>query len=235
MIPALLAAAVAHECDEVALDELTSVEAPAVVVLGERHGARDDMKRALAVVEALRARGPVRLAMEAVHESNQGVLDAYAKGELKTGHLPRELRWDETWGYAWKPYKKLVTASRSGVQVVAAGLDLGPKPADREVEIPDGYDAFLKEAIGGHAHQMSEEVRARFATSMAWRDFRIGELAAEGWDGQGFLVLLTGRGHVEGGLGTTWQLPKLVEAPVTSVVLDHDGARCHPGDRVWAH
>ena len=80
---------------------------------------------------------------------------------------------------------------------------------------------------------MKPEVRERFPVSMAWRDFRIGELALEGWSGEGYLVVLTGRGHVEGGQGTNWQLAQLTDAPVHSVVLDHDGAQCLDGDRVW--
>ncbi|MCB9674162.1 MAG: ChaN family lipoprotein [Alphaproteobacteria bacterium] len=229
-----MAAALAHTCEDVGLEEIVARGAPAVIVLGERHGSKTDMKRALSVVQSLADKGPVTLAMEAVHESNQGVLDAFAKGDVKAGALPAELKWSETWGFPWKPYKKLVTSSKNGVTVIAAGLDLGPKPEEREIEVPEGYDAFLKESMGAHAHQMSEEVQARFATSMAWRDFRIAELAATPWNGEGYLVVLAGRGHLEGGLGTNWQLPKLVEAPVFSVVLNHEDARCLEGDRVWA-
>ena len=47
-------------------------------------------------------------------------------------------------------------------------------------------------------------------------------------------MVLTGRGHIEGGMGTNWQLPKLVDVPVHSVVLGHHGARCLPGDRLLA-
>jgi hypothetical protein len=81
---------------------------------------------------------------------------------------------------------------------------------------------------------MAPDVAARFTTSMAWRDFRIAELAMNGWTGEGFLVVLTGRGHIEGSMGTNWQLEHLTEAPITSVVLGHEDARCNPGDRVWA-
>ncbi|MEZ4322739.1 MAG: ChaN family lipoprotein [Myxococcota bacterium] len=229
-----IAAALAHTCEDVELAEIVDRPAPAVVILGERHGSKDDMKRALSVVEALAARGPVTLAMEAVHESNQGVLEQYVSGEVKTGKLPDALHWSKTWGFPWKPYKKLVTAGKRGIPVVAAGLDLGKKPDGIEIELPEGYDAFLAKSMEGHMHQMSEEIRARFATSMAWRDFRIGELAVKGWSGEGYLVILVGRGHVEGGMGTNWQVPKLVEAPVFSVVLNHDDARCLEGDRVWS-
>lgn len=233
-----ITAALAHPCDDITLEEILEQPAPAVVVLGERHGHKSDMQRAYRVVDGLQDSGaPVTLAIEAVHEDNQSVLDAFAAGEFGKGKLPKKLRWSETWGFAWKPYKKLVSADKQGVRVVAAGLTLGPKPEEREVEIPEGYDAFLMEIMGAHAHAMKPEMKARFSTSMAWRDFRIAELAAEGWSGEGYLVILTGRGHVEGSMGTNWQLakiPAIGETPVVSAVLDHDSARCLEGDRVWA-
>ncbi len=233
-----MAAAFAHTCEDITLDELVEQPAPAVIVLGERHGHKSDMKRAWHVVKGLLdSDQPVTLAMEAVHEDNQPVLDAFEKREFGKGKLPKQLDWKETWGFPWKPYKKLVASSRKGVRVVAAGLELGPKPEDREIEVPEGYDAFLMEIMGAHAHTMEPEMKARFSTSMAWRDFRIAELAAEGWSGEGYLVILTGRGHIEGGMGTTWQLPKLEQVgdtPVVSAVLDHETARCLEGDRVWA-
>lgn len=229
-----MAVAAAHTCGDIAPDEITSVEAPAVIVLGERHGEKVDMKRAWSVVSTLAKEAPVTLAMEALHESNQGVMDRYAEGVVKTGKLADELHWGDTWGFSFKPYKKLVTSSKKGVTVVAAGLDLGPKPEGREIPIPEGYREFLMEGMKEHAHMMSEEVRARFHVSMAWRDFRIGELAAEAWSGEGYLVVLVGRGHVEAGMGTNWQLEQLVDAPVISVVLNHEDAQCFDGDRVWA-
>lgn len=226
----LLGVALAHPCESIGLDDVLEIPAPAVLVLGEQHGSKPDMKRARAVVDALAERAPVRLALEAVHESNQPVLDAFVRGEKKKRKLPAALRWDETWGYDWGAYKKLV--ARTDVDVVAAGLDLGPKPEDREVTIPEGYDAYLQQLMQGH--EMTDEIRARFTTSMTWRDFRIGELAAAGWSGEGYLVVLAGKGHVEGSLGTNWQLERLVEAPVHSVILGHDDAACLEGDRVWA-
>lgn len=226
--------ALAHTCDEFQPSELAALQPPAIVVLGERHGDKSDMQRARQAIDELAMRGSVTLALEAVHEVNQPVLERFAAGEVKTGKLPAELDWSETWGFPWKPYKPLVTLSRRGVTVVAAGLKLGPKPDDREVQIPEGYDAYLKEMMGAHGASMAPDVAARFTTSMAWRDFRIAELAMNGWTGEGFLVVLTGRGHIEGSMGTNWQLEHLTEAPITSVVLGHEDARCNPGDRVWA-
>ena len=228
----ILAAAWAHDCAEVDVATLAATPAPAVIVLGERHGEKADLKLALTLIRALQQRGPVTLAMEAVHERNQPVIDQFATGQIKPGKLEAALEWDETWGYSYAAYKKLVTGSRTGIAVVGAGLALGPKPEDREVPMPDGYAEKLMKSIESHAHLMKPEVRERFPVSMTWRDFRIGELGVKSWSGQGYLVVLTGRGHVEGGEGTNWQLERMQDQPVYSALLAHDGALCEPGDRI---
>ncbi len=231
---AALTAAWAHTCAEVPLDELLEVPAPAVFVLGERHGEKTDLRRAHTLVQALARQAPVRVALEALHEEHQSTIDAFAQGAIGRRALRRALDWRESWGYPYRPYKPLLHLAREGVEVVAAGLDLGPKPEGRTIPIPEGYADFLFAAMGAHGHDMPEHVRERFPTSMAWRDFRIAELASAGWDQQGYLVVVTGKGHVEGGRGTNWQLAKQLDVPIHSVILAHEDALCHPGDRVWA-
>ena len=78
-------------------------------------------------------------------------------------------------------------------------------------------------------HGMDPEI---FVRSMAWRDLAIAENAVKGWSGEGFLVLLTGRGHVTDGLGSPWQIREnaLSEAPVHAYLLASEG--CAPGDQV---
>lgn len=229
MLPGLAHAEPA--CDEVRWPAVADVSPATVLVLGERHGAQPDLRRAWRVVRRLARRGRVTVALEAVHEDNQSVLDRYAAGDVRERALPESLRWERTWGFDWAAYRRLVTASKVGARVVAAGLTLGPAPAEAELVIPDGYDALLADAMAGH--EMPDDMAARFVRSMVWRDRRIAELAVQGWDGEGVLVIVTGRGHIEGGLGVPFQLVDLTQAPVVSVVLDDADAACLEGDRVW--
>ena len=54
MIAWLLTTALAGQgCEYVRLDTITSLQAPAVIVLGERHGHQPDLRRARKVVEEL--------------------------------------------------------------------------------------------------------------------------------------------------------------------------------------
>lgn len=218
-------------CELIGFSDVTDVEAPAVIVLGERHGTQPDLARAGRVVRALADRAPVTLALEAVHEQYQSVLDDYAAGNLETDALPERLSWEHSWGFPWRPYEPLVTAARHDVKVVAAGTDLGPAPAGREYPVPAGYMTILGDAMAGH--EVPPEQQERFVRSMAWRDFRLAENAVGGWDGEGYLVVVVGRGHVEGGKGTPWQLAQLTDKPVHAFVLAWAEPPCYPGDKVW--
>ena len=220
-------------CDDVSIDTLTQLQGPAVLVLGERHGSRKELKRAWRIVDGLAADQPVTVALEAIHEDGQPTLDAFAASALSKRDLPDALDWETTWGFPYRPYKKLVQGANAGLTVVAAGLTLGPKPDDIELVVPPDYVDHLTAYMGGHAHgDMPPEMAERFTTSMTWRDFRIAELAVQGWSGEGVLVVLTGRGHVEGQLGTNWQLERLVDVPVQSAILSDKDARCLSGDRL---
>lgn len=233
MILALLAAlASAGECVPVTAADVLDVKAPGIVVLGERHGTQPDLRRATRVVRSYAARMRTTVALEAVPAAGQATLDAFAAGSVPVAELPARLDWERAWGFPWAPYAPLVTASRWGAKVVGAGLPLGGPPEGREVPVPPRYVDLLRDAMGGHDIPLGQE--ARFVQAMAWRDLAIAEAALAGWDGKGWLVVVTGRGHVEGGKGVAWQLDRLSEAPVHSFVLAWgEDPPCYPGDRLW--
>lgn len=233
MILWLIGAALAGECDLVGFSDVVEADEPTIVVLGERHGTQPDLRRAAKVVRALARRAPVTVALEAVHHRYQPVLDRYATDVVEVGDLPALLNWEETWGFSFAPYRALVTASDlEDVTVVAAGLDLGSKPEDAEIPLPSRYVDILRPAMGDHPIPLGME--ASFVQAMAWRDHEIARLAIKGWSGEGYLVIVTGRGHVEGGKGVSWQAGMLSKAPVESFVLKRTGDDpCFPGDRLW--
>jgi hypothetical protein len=182
-------------------------------------------------VRHLARRGPVTLALEAAHSDHADAVTAFNAGDTSSRALRLGLRWEQTWGFAWRPYRRLFAMRRVGVRFVAAGLKLGPPPEGREVAIPDGYGERLAAVLAAHGGALDEAAQSRFARSMAWRDLRIGELAVAGWGGEGVLVILTGRGHVEGGVGTAWQLARIDERPIQAALLAATSA-CEPGDRL---
>jgi len=217
-------------CEPVALDAL-GVAPGEVMVLGERHGRKEDLRRAAAVVEAAARRGPVTVALEAVSADHQDVLDRLTEGTIRPGRVRRLADWSETWGYPFRPYKKLLKLD--GVRFVAAGPKLGPKPDDAEIPVPESYEQRLAEVAASHHHGGEDpDAARRFAEAMAWRDFKIAELALAGWDERSPLVVVAGRGHVQGGLGITWQLDEgLTDAPHRRVLLA-PSRDCDTGDLV---
>lgn len=217
-------------CEPVILDQLT-VEPGSVMVLGERHGRREDLDRARSIVEAAATRGPVTVALEAVAFEHQGVLDQLTAGDIRPGRVRRLASWSDSWGYPFRAYRGLFKVP--GVHYVAAGPRLGPKPEDAEIPVPEAYNERLASVAASHHHggDDPESVR-KFAEAMAWRDFRIAELALAGWDGQSALIVVAGRGHVQGGLGITWQFDAGLTDARHQRVLLAPSRECEAGDLV---
>lgn len=232
MLALLVATALGGECVYVGKADVTSVPAPAVIVLGERHGMQPDLRRAASVVRSYAGRMRTRVALEAVHHDHQKVLDDFAAGRVSAEALPDALDWGRSWGFAYRPYAPLVTASSVGATVIGAGLDLGHRPDDVTVPLPPRYVDLLREAMGGHPVPIGKE--QEFVEAMAWRDHGIAKAALDGWDKRGWVVIVTGRGHVEGGKGVAWQAQRLTDVPVHAFVLARgEDPPCHPGDRLW--
>lgn len=232
MVTLLAAVALASSpttCSTVPFSEVWSIPPPAVIVLGERKGTQPDLLRAERVVRRLSRQSAVTLALEAVHHEQQPILDRYAQGAITPFDLPDLLRWREHWSFPWSSYERIVTSAVLGVNVVAVGLDPGPRPPEARFPVPPGYVHVLADAMGEHA--MPVTLESSFVELVAWRDHTMAQRAVSAWDGEGYLVILADRLHVEGGKGIGWQVGRLTEAPVHSYLLASTGA-CYAGDKV---
>jgi hypothetical protein len=203
-----------------------------VVVLGERFGHQPDLKRARAVMLRLARSAPVTLALESVHERYQRLLDGFEDGRLAADDLPELMDWENVWGFAWKPYAPLVTAASRVDHGLAIGMDFGSRPAGVEVPLPRRYIDVLRDGMAGF--EPSPGYVGDVVQAMAWRDHHMADLAIQGWNGEGYLVVVVGRGQVEGGKGIAWQLARMTSVPVSSAVLKAgDDPPCHVDDRLW--
>ncbi|MCB9691764.1 MAG: ChaN family lipoprotein [Alphaproteobacteria bacterium] len=225
---ALLAAAHAGDCAQTTLADLAETPGPAVFVLGERRGTQPDLGRAARLVARLRASGePVTVALQAVQADKQPVLDRYGNGEVALTDLPGLLDWQGSWGFPWTAYQRLVTGAIHGDRVVGVGLPLERQPEGAIAPRPPGYIQVLSDAMSGH--YMPPQLEPAFVQTVSWLDHRTALEAMQNWSGEGYLVVVADRLHVEGGKGIGWQLQRLVEAPVASVLLGGPGA-CYDGD-----
>lgn len=235
MIVGWLATALAGDttCDVIGMKDVLATPAPAVLVLGDRSGTEPDLRRAASIARRLGADQPVTLALEAVHAKYQPVLDAFAGGSVDAEALEGQLDWSHSWGFPYRPYERLVTGAVRGQKVVAAGSDLGDAPPGQKFPVPQSYMRVLGDAMAGS--DVPPDHERAFVRAMAWRDHEIAADALAGWDGQGYLVIVTGRGHVEGGKGVAWQVAQArPNVTVDSFVLAWGtNPPCYEGDKVW--
>ena len=236
---AMASSAYAAPCARVSTADVVheaTAQPASIVVLGERHGHAGDLRRAARVVAGLLAADAgsrVTVALEAVAEGRGDVVALWRDGN-RADDLEALLDWSESWGFAYAPYRPLLEASSDRLDVVEAGPPLSKRPEDAFFPVPPSYDEVLQAMFGADAHPVTRD----FVAAMAWRDHRIAALAIEGWVGaegvpKGPLVIVTGRGHVEGGLGVAWQAQRLrPDARIVSATLGLGAApRCTDGDR----
>ena len=227
-----LTSAMAQTCTEIDGGDILAVPPPAVIVLGERPGVKKDGRRAGRVVRQLGVVAPVTVAVEQVDMSRQPTLDRYAAGEIDTEALDVELEWEDMTRLPYAAAEPVVTSSLNGADVVAIGSETWARPADAEVPVSPAYLDILRDTMG--AGDMPRAREGRFLQYVAWRDNTLAKRAIEAWDGRGYLVIVTHRNRVEGGLGVAWQAEGLTDATVDSFVLAWGGEPpCYDGDQVW--
>lgn len=225
----LLSAALAAPCEPIEIEAIAALPTPAILVLGERHAHRRDLRAAGRVLDALVATGaPVTLALEAIHHDEQAALDAFTTSGAKLASLPNAVSWQARWGHAFRPYRPALRPAVS--RRVAAGPTLGKAPEAAEIDVPAAYTELLAPMVAEHG--MPPEALPAFARSMAWRDLGIAALGVQGWNARGWLVILAGKGHVARAIGTPFQLAALTDAPVHHALLGETPDGCAAGDRV---
>lgn len=90
------------------------------VLLGDQHDDARIKALALECLGAMRATGPVTLAIEFIRPEFQPVLDAYISGAIDLGALRERAYQPSHWSFAWRLYAPLFEgARRLGVRVVA--------------------------------------------------------------------------------------------------------------------
>lgn len=225
-----------QECEYISVKDVTSITPPAVVILGERYGHQPDLGRAKTIVRKFAGgEAPVTVALEAVPASAQSVLDDFASGTgPMASDLPELLSWEETWGFSWARYEPLVTSALVGAKVVGIGGDVLAGFHDEEsgrVRVPSRYASLLETSMADAPVPI--ELGSQVVEAMAWSDRTLAQRALAGWDEQGVLVIVVGRGRVEGGKGVSWQLKQLTSQPIHDVILASGSSPlCERGDRI---
>jgi hypothetical protein len=217
-------------CTRTTIGKLASTQLPGVVVLGERKGTMPDLGRVRKLVKRFAKKGPVTVAIQAIPTEHQGILDRYSRGELTVEALPAELDWENRWGFPFEAYGALLETKAVGAKLVAIGVPYTPPPKEGPLPQPPGYIHVLSGPMG--ESPMPVELESRYAAFVAAMDHRLANNAISNWNGQGALVIVVDRFHVEGGQGVQWQARQLTEVPVAAALLANAGTLCFAGDAV---
>jgi uncharacterized iron-regulated protein len=224
---------------EAALDRLASAR---VVLLGESHDRLADHLWQAAVVAGLADRGTAPIVgFEMFPRRAQPVLDAWSSGELDLAEFLAHSRWAEVWGFDPSLYRPLFDLCRDRrLPMVALNCDRpivtrvgrdgwqALPEAERHwftpaVDALPDYRRYLFEITGGvrpgRATQSPEDPAFdRFVRAQqVWdRAFACAITEVLGRSAGGPVVGIIGRGHLEYGFGTPWQLADL---GITDVVV----------------
>lgn len=221
-------------CAPVSLSDLTADEAPAIVILGETPGEPDDLRRAVRVVKALRRKGHVTLALEAVHHTQTSALDALRSPTPDLDAVPDQVAWTEHWTWPYAGYRPLVELGLSdvvGIDLIAIGPNKAAPAGTHLSTIPSGYADRLAVLAGA---DMPRDMRDRVAQARTWGDAQMAERALDAWKGEGYLVILADRTRVAGPGGVDWQVRQRVNAtPVVAATLDYADLDCVDGTLQW--
>ncbi len=206
--------------------ELTAAEraywdqlAPArIIYIGETHSSNSDHEYQLDVLKGLKARGlNFTVAWEMFDFTQQPVLDAWNAHHLTTDGLLEKTDFQPHWGTFSVMYEKILRWTETegvaslalnapGVTThkLAQGIPLTP---EERTELPSGF----RPLNGGYEHfteQMAQSPHAGanlenfYKAQLLWDQTmasRIVEFVDAHPDGK--LVVLIGRGHIEGGFG----------------------------------
>lgn len=235
MLPLLLlsSALAADGCAAVDLNDVVADDAPSVLVLGEHPGAPADLRRATRVVRALRDRGPVTLALEAVGADRDRALQTLRGPEPDLDAVPSTVGWSDHWPGPYAAYRPLMaeglTDVPSGVSLVAVGIT-GAPTADDTVDVAAG-DIERIARLAGEGLPFS--MRHRLARARAWSDGEIADAALDAWSGEGTLVIVVNRIRAAQDGGVPFQLRSRTDTPVRSVILGWTDQDCGHGSLVW--
>jgi len=221
------------------------------VLLGETHDRPEIHRWQLQVATALHARGrPIALGFEIFPRRLQPVLDRWVAGEFDTETFLVECEWFDVWGFdpelylpllqscrqqrlpmlALNCYRALVTRVRiEGWAAIPESERDGLTPAKRRT---DAYRDHLRRLMGGMRGAAPGIADADFegfiAAQQTWdRAFAENIAKALRRPDAPLVIGIIGRGHLEFGHGTPYQLRDLGIDDV-AVLLPHSGVESSP-------
>ncbi len=223
--------------------------APArVIYIGETHTSNVDHEYQFDVLKGLKARGVVyTIAWEMFDETQQNALDAWGSHRLSTDALLEKTDFQRHWGTYSVMYEKILRWSQAeGIPDLALNAPAGLSqklaqgqpldPAEQQF-IPTGYHPLsggyehFTEQMGQNPHPgaaLENYYKAQLLWDQTMATRIVDYLAAHP---ERKLIVLIGRGHVEGGYGVPAFVSQKTDVPQLVVYPGNapEGGGTHPG------
>lgn len=113
-----------------------------VVLIGDYHALPASQHFVVELMERLArdTKRPLVLGLEAIFTRHQNVLDEWMAGAISEEELRERIRYDLDWGYAWEPYREMLSAARKHARRIY-GLDCTPRTDLRRIGARDRHAA----------------------------------------------------------------------------------------------
>jgi uncharacterized iron-regulated protein len=205
--------------------------APArIIYIGETHSSNSDHEYQLDVLKGLKARGTsFTVAWEMFDFTQQPVLDAWNAHHLSTEGMLEKTDFQPHWGTFSVMYEKILRWTQmEGIpsfalnapdplaRKLAQGVPLTP---EESAELPTGF----RPISGGYEHFMDQMAQAPHAgantenfykAQVLWDETMASRIVSFiGSHPDGKLIVLIGRGHVDGGFGVPAYVSQKTDAP----------------------
>lgn len=206
-----------------------------VIYVGEIHDKPGDHRFEARLIEALaRHRVPFVVGWEMFDRSQQPALDAWQRGQLTRTQLFQQTGFQRDWATYSPWYARILDETRRlGIRNLAlnarpalahkAGQGMQMTPAET-AELPRGFStdegAFrnFTRMMGAHPGMDTNSLRRFFKAQSLWDETMASViLDFHAREPQTKVVVLTGRGHVEGGYGIPYFVSQ--KAPLEQLVL----------------
>jgi uncharacterized iron-regulated protein len=192
-----------------------------VIYIGETHNSNSDHEYQFDVLKGLKARGAdFAIGWEMFDVTQQSMLDQWHARQITTDALLDKTDWKRTWGMEsvmyetmlrWSQSEKVASLALNAPRSLSRKLALGQTltPEERAMlpngfqPLPGGYEHFAEQMsrhphMGGAAPSLENVYKAQLLWEQTMAN-RIIEFLDAHADAK--LVVLTGRGHLEGGFG----------------------------------
>ncbi len=226
----------------------TRLDGVRIVFVGEDHESVESHSAQRRLIEALHDRGrQVLVGLEMLPNTAQQPLDDWAAGQSSEPELLRRLRWHKHWGFDFRLYREIFTATRDrGIRMFGVNIprDIVTKvrkqgwksltPAEgahlpREVDTTSAaaqshrhvFRAYFGEDDGTHNALTNAAWEGMFSAQCTW-DAGMAFQAAKALLNHGtpnaIMVVLIGQGHVAYGLGVQRQAALWFRGQTSSVI-----------------